>query len=124
MGLLDEINGLTEDQMAGMPWDKLIEYRKGIDMNHPVQNKLAPYEHRAWAREQVAQNPVNALAYALMVPGYQAGKAVMSFAPGETKPSLNHFPILAIRQYHSFPNISLSQRVISQPFQSRQRHGR
>ena len=89
MGLLDEINGLTEDQMAGMPWDKLIEYRKGIDMNHPVQNKLAPYEHRAWAREQVAQNPANALAYAFMVPGYQAGKAVMSFAPGETKPSMN-----------------------------------
>lgn len=89
MGLLDEVNSLSDEQLAKMPWDSLMGYRKGIDMNHPVQTRLAPYEHRAWAREQVADNPINALAYALMVPGYQLGKAITSFAPGETKPSLD-----------------------------------
>lgn len=26
MGLLDEINGLTEEQMSGMPWDMVISF--------------------------------------------------------------------------------------------------
>lgn len=42
--------------------------------DQPMQQQLAPYEHRAYAREEVMDNPLNALKLAFMIPGYQAAK--------------------------------------------------
>jgi hypothetical protein len=62
--------------LANKSLDELMFMRAqaGKDMN--AQQQIAPYEHRAWAREVVGQNPLMALPYAVMIPGYQAAKAV------------------------------------------------
>jgi hypothetical protein len=53
-----------------MPWLDLIQLR--AQTQDPSQQALlAPFEHRAYAREEVASNPLMALPYAAMVPGYQ-----------------------------------------------------
>jgi len=80
--------GSSDDQLGQMSWDELIELRKTIDKDHKIQQRLAPFEHRAWAREQVADNPLTAPAYALMVPGYQLAKAAGAvFDSGQTPPT-------------------------------------
>jgi hypothetical protein len=81
----------SPDVMSGTDWDTLVGARKELPLTDPRQAQLAPYEHRAWAREQVADNPFLAPAYAAMIPGYQLAKAVMSFAPGQTGPSMDQF---------------------------------
>lgn len=40
------------------------------------QNRIAPYEHRAFAREATAENPLLAVPIALAAPIYQASKAI------------------------------------------------
>lgn len=40
------------------------------------QNKVAPYEHRAFAREAVAENPAMAASLAVAIPLYSAAKAL------------------------------------------------
>jgi hypothetical protein len=56
-----------------MPWLDLMQMR--AQTADPAQQALlAPYEHRAYAREEVAANPLMAPVYAAMVPGYQALK--------------------------------------------------
>lgn len=59
-----------------MSWQDLQALRDKFAGDQPKQQELAPYEHRAYARESVADNPVNALKFAFMIPGYQAAKAV------------------------------------------------
>lgn len=73
-------------EMSSMSWDELIDLRSRFDGNPEAQKKIAPYEHRAFAREAVAKNPINALGYAFMIPGYQAAKAV-GLLGARTKPS-------------------------------------
>ena len=46
--------------------------------NQAMQNLLAGYEHRAFAREAVAENPLMALPIGLAAPMYQVSK----FLPG------------------------------------------
>lgn len=76
--------GLFGD-LARLPWDQLIQLR----LQHPeaaAQQQLAPYEHRAYAREEVGRNPLLAPAYLAMVPGYQLFKLLSGGA--RTAPAL------------------------------------
>lgn len=58
-----------------MPWSELYQLR--LKTKDPLQQALlAPYEHRAYAREQVAQNPLSAPFYAAAVPAYQGVKGL------------------------------------------------
>lgn len=59
--------------LARMRWAQLLELRKQ-HADPQTQNLLADYEHRAYAREDVADDPWKAPFYAAMVPGYQALK--------------------------------------------------
>lgn len=67
-----------------MSWDDLLMLRHKSHQSE--QEKLAPYEHRAYARETVAQAPWMAPAMMLMTPAYQALKLVKGGA--RTKPSM------------------------------------
>jgi hypothetical protein len=51
------------------------------------QNQLAGYEHRAFAREAVGENPLLALPIAAGAVGYPFYKMLMS--PGRSDPSFN-----------------------------------
>lgn len=75
---------MDPNALARMPWLDLIQQR--AQTTDPArQAMLAPYEHRAYAREEVAANPLMAPAYALMVPGYQMLKMLRGGA--RTPPS-------------------------------------
>lgn len=78
-------------EMAGMSWDQLYDNRlRAGDDNQYAQNILAPYEHRAWAREQVASNPALAPVYGVIIPGYEAYKAIKQpFSQEWSDPSLS-----------------------------------
>ena len=58
-----------------MTWQQLQDLRDKNAGDQQMQQQLAPFEHRAYARESVAENPLNALKFAFMIPGYQAAKA-------------------------------------------------
>lgn len=77
-----------EDQLAKMPWDQLIALRQQYKAHPEVQEMLAQFEHRAYAREEVAKNPMMAPVYGAMVPayaGYKAlGKLMGTRGPNET----------------------------------------
>jgi hypothetical protein len=62
--------------LSDMTWDELMDLRMQAGKDIGTQQRLAPFEHRAWARETVGQNPLMALPFAAMIPGYQAAKAV------------------------------------------------
>lgn len=52
-----------------------------------LQGLLSPYEHRAFAREAVAENPLLALPLAAGIPSWQLYKLLMS--PGRSGVSLD-----------------------------------
>lgn len=70
--------------MESKPWEeaKLAAsshaelYARRNNATQEEQNKLAPYEHRAFAREAVADNPLMAVPLAVAAPVYQASKAL------------------------------------------------
>ena len=64
--------------LAKADWETLVGLRRDIPPDDPRQAAVAPYEHRAWARERVAANPLLAPVYAALVPGYQLAKLVRS----------------------------------------------
>ena len=51
------------------------------------QSALAPYEHRAFARESTAENPLMALSLATAIPAYQLAK-LLKLQNSSTGPSL------------------------------------
>ena len=59
--------------LARRSWMDLIQ-RRAQTQDPAQQALLAPYEHRAYAREEVAANPLMAPVFAAMVPGYQMMK--------------------------------------------------
>jgi hypothetical protein len=73
MGLLDLLQG-DPTMMDHATLYRLRELAKEQD----TQNQLAGYEHRAFAREAVADNPLMALPIGLAAPLYQVSK----FLPG------------------------------------------
>lgn len=80
-GLLDPSEGL-----AGLDHATLYMLRERA-RNQALQNTLAGYEHRAFAREAVGENPWMALPIGLAAPLYQASK----FMPGNQSRSQPSF---------------------------------
>lgn len=78
MPLMNALTGqdydTSHDQLASLPWSTLYQMR--MQSSDPlVQAMISPYEHRAYAREQVQQNPLQAPLFAgALIPGYQAAK--------------------------------------------------
>lgn len=72
---LPDPSNLTDDQLATMPWSQLLQMRKSAT-DQAQQNRLANFEHRAYARETVAADPKQALFLGAAIPAYQAVKAL------------------------------------------------
>lgn len=66
----------SADEMEVMPWQDLYDLRLKFHGNQDAQQLIAPFEHQAYAREQVAENPLAAPAWAVMPAAYQAAKAL------------------------------------------------
>ena len=91
------VNGMTiphDDVMAQMPWEDLQQLRNKAAGNTPAESAIAPYEHRAYARENVSiANPLDAAVFATLPPAYQAAK-IAGLTPTDsqsTPPSFNQF---------------------------------
>jgi hypothetical protein len=73
-------NGLPEKYtpslLDSMSANDLIGLRDKYSGNMVVQKDLAPYEHQAFSREYVKDNPLYALAFSALGPGYQAAKSL------------------------------------------------
>lgn len=65
--------GLLDDDLSKMPHADLYRMR-GAAQDQALQDLLAKYEHRAFAREATAENPLLALPIAVATPLYQAAK--------------------------------------------------
>ena len=85
MGLLDQtkpkqMGGLlaqlpSDEQMRNMSQYDLYQMRLAARGMPEMQARLAPFEHMATAREQVAENPLRAPIWSIMPAAYQAFKA-------------------------------------------------
>lgn len=77
MGIISDKNTLPSlDAMEKMPWHELYALRLTNRGNQQAQQVIAPFEHMAYAREQVRENPLTAPVWGLMPAGYQAYKAL------------------------------------------------
>lgn len=75
--------------LAQMPHSGLMQLRDSVPPNSPLQAQLAPYEHRAFARELTQENPFMAVPLAIATPSYQLGKLLSPSNLGaRTQPSL------------------------------------
>lgn len=68
MGLLDT------ETLSGLDHATLFRMRERAKDNPELQGLLSQYEHRAFAREATADNPLMALPIALATPLYQLSK--------------------------------------------------
>lgn len=75
--------GETPD-LSSLPHSLLYSARQYIPKE--LQGKVSPFEHRAFAREAVGENPLMALPIAVGVPAYQAYKAIVG---ARSAPSLS-----------------------------------
>ena len=64
----------SEAELASM--DHATLYRMRAQATPAQSNALAPYEHRAFAREAVGENPIMAASLAVATPLYSAAKAL------------------------------------------------
>ncbi len=79
--------------LAKMGHSDLLRLRDYANPSGDLQNLLAPYEHRAFAREWVGEDPImapiRAMSVGVAAPLYQAGKALSPSNLGaRTPPSL------------------------------------
>ena len=65
-----------DEQLSNMNWNELYNLRVKNRGNQAAQVRIAPFEHQAYARETVKDNPLSAPIWALMPAGYQAYKAL------------------------------------------------
>lgn len=80
MGLLDGINNLDQTELLR---------RRKLATDQGTQDALAGAEHRAYARETVADNPLMALSLLVATPAYQAAKLIPGVMGSRSKPSLS-----------------------------------
>ena len=73
------------DFLANLSHSELVRLR---EQNPELQDLLAPYEHRAFAREYVTENPLRALGMVGAIPGYQLYK-MTGQSGARSKPSMN-----------------------------------
>jgi len=66
----------SEKELAKMDLDSIIKLRFAYKGDLEAQEKLAPYDHRAFMRETVKKNPLTAPAFAILVPGYEVAKSI------------------------------------------------
>ena len=78
------MSGLLGDPRT-MPHAALYALRDRLPPEE--QARIAPYEHRAFAREVVADSPLMALSLIAGVPAYQVAKA-LGIARSRTRPSV------------------------------------
>jgi hypothetical protein len=69
------IQGMSDEQLAQLPHWMLYSARAYIPKE--AQDRIAPYEHRAFARESVGENPLMALPTAIGTLAYQPYKMLM-----------------------------------------------
>ena len=85
MAGMQTATGLPDDQtLAKMDWPALLQMRKKYT-EQDQQNVLAPYEHRAYARENT-HSPTDLLSMAALSLGYTPYKAITG--EGRSQPSL------------------------------------
>lgn len=65
---------ISDETLASLSHDTL--YRAREHAAKADQNRLAKYEHRAFAREVIPERPTMALSLPFAIPAYQAYKAV------------------------------------------------
>lgn len=73
-----------KDQLAQLPHALLYQARERLPREQ--QGFISPYEHRAFAREVVEENPLMAVSLLAAIPAYQGYKAVMG---ARSQPSLD-----------------------------------
>jgi hypothetical protein len=78
---------LEPEFLARMGHLDLMALRNSVNGNPAAQSAIAPYEHRAFSREYVAENPLSAPVMAVLPFGYALAKAVGAHS-SRTKPSL------------------------------------
>jgi hypothetical protein len=66
----------NREALARMGHTRHREIRNSLPDNSALQPYLAPFEHRSFAREEVADNPLKAIPLLGMIPAYQGAKAV------------------------------------------------
>jgi hypothetical protein len=64
----------TEEDMISMNWQDLYNLRQGKSPEE--QNRIAPYEHRAFAREYIKENPEAAIVMPGMIYAYNIAKGL------------------------------------------------
>lgn len=80
MGLLNDLPNLDHATLYRMR-------RQAKDKE--MQDLLAGYEHRAFAREAVGENPLMAIPIGLATPLYQAAKLIPGLMNSRSSPSLS-----------------------------------
>ena len=75
---------LSKSDLSKLPHDLLYSTRSRVPKEQ--QNKIAPAEHRAFAREVVAEDPLMAISLAAGIPAYQLYKTIQGARSG---PSLD-----------------------------------
>lgn len=65
---------LSDEVLASLPHSLLYQAREYAPRED--QGRLSKYEHRAFAREAVPENPLMALSLPFAIPGYQVYKSV------------------------------------------------
>lgn len=73
--------------LSEMSWEQLLEKRRQTT-DPEEQARLAPFEHRAYAREYVRENPLAAPGMAMFAPAYAVAKK-LGLARGRTEPSMD-----------------------------------
>lgn len=71
------MQGVGEGELAQMPHEQTLSLRQALPQTGVAQELAAPYEHRAFAREQVTENPLGgSVGLASAIPAYTAAKAL------------------------------------------------
>lgn len=87
--LTPDILAQTLQQFAGTDLAKLphaLLYQARERVPREQQGFISPYEHRAFSREVVQENPLMAISLLAAIPAYQGYKAVMG---ARSEPSLD-----------------------------------
>ena len=74
MGVVDKPTIPSDDVMREMSFANMTALRNAYSNDMETQKKLAPFEHAAFAREIVDNNPAMAIPLSFMIPGYQIYK--------------------------------------------------
>lgn len=82
--LANTLMDLGKDQLAQLPHALLYQTRERVPREQ--QGFISPYEHRAFSREVVQENPLMAISLLAAIPAYQGYKAIMG---ARSEPSLD-----------------------------------